>query len=70
MLVDNASLTNAAAIEVLEIAAEVKVQVATEAGESDVRMRESITLIENIRHSFEADSPDTYFAGSRSIKSA
>lgn len=55
MLVENRSLTNSQAIEVVRIAAEVKVEVAVAAGESDGRMRESIALLSRMESSLKAD---------------
>jgi hypothetical protein len=54
-LVGNATLTTAEAVEVVTIAAEVKVEVASLAGESQGRMRESLALLSKIAESFEAD---------------
>lgn len=55
MLVENNCLTNTQAIEVVRIAAEVKVEVAVAAGESDGRMRESLALLSKMESSFKAD---------------
>ncbi len=55
MLVENKVLTNNQAIEVVRIAAEVKVEVAVAAGESDGRMRESLELLSRMESSFKAD---------------
>jgi hypothetical protein len=56
-LVDNATLTAAEAVDVVTIAAKVKLEVAREAGESQGRMRESLALLSKIMNSFAADSP-------------
>jgi hypothetical protein len=56
-LVDNATLTAAEAVDVVTIAAEVKVEVATASGESQGRMRESLALLSKIMNSFAADRP-------------
>ena len=53
-LVDNATLTTAEAVEVVTIAAEVKVEVASLAGESQGRMRESLGLLSKIAESVKA----------------
>lgn len=54
-LVDKATLTAAEAVEVVTVAAEVKVEVAKVAGESEGRMRESLVLLAKMAASFEAD---------------
>jgi hypothetical protein len=54
-LVENSALTNLQAIELIRIAAEVKVEVATAAHESDGRMQASLTLLSKMANSFEAD---------------
>jgi hypothetical protein len=51
-LVENSTLTNVEAVELIRIAAEVKVEVATAAHESDGRMQESLALLSS---SFETD---------------
>ncbi len=56
-LVENGVLTNAGAIQIVSCAAEVKVEVAAAAGESNKRMNESLRLLEKMRRSFEADGP-------------
>ena len=57
-LVDAAVLTTADAVQIVRAAAEVKVEVAMAARESDTRMRESLKLLDRLRRSFEADLPD------------
>ena len=54
-LVENSTLTNAAAIDVVRVAAEVKVEVAEGTGESDGRMQASLILLSLIEASFESD---------------
>ena len=54
-LVDNATLTTAEAVEVVTIAAEVNVEIASLAGESQGRMRESLGLLSKIAESVKAD---------------
>jgi hypothetical protein len=54
-LVENSTLTNVKAIELIRIAAEVKVEVATAARESDARMQESLALLSKMACSFETD---------------
>jgi hypothetical protein len=54
-LVDNATLTNAEAIDIIEIAAEVKQEVAAATGESKGRMHESLDLLSKMAGSFRAD---------------
>ena len=53
MLVDRGALTNTDAVEVVQTAAEVKVEVASAAGESAKRMTESLVLLAKMRSSFE-----------------
>ena len=55
MLVDIRILSLGQAVEVLQIAAEVKIEVAAAAGESKARMNESLALLEKISNSFEYD---------------
>jgi hypothetical protein len=55
MLVENRTLSNGQAIEVIQIAAEVKTQVAEAAGESKARMNESLALLAKMSSSFAAD---------------
>ena len=55
MLVETRVLTNSQAIEVVRVAAEVKLEVAVAAGESNGRMRESLTLLSKMEDSFRAD---------------
>ena len=57
MLVERGALTNTEAIEVVQTAAEVKVEVASAAGESCKRMKESLTLLAKMQCSFESDQP-------------
>jgi hypothetical protein len=54
-LVENSTLTNVEAVELIRIAAEVKVEVATAAHESDSRMQESLALLSKMASSFETD---------------
>lgn len=54
-LVENSTLTNTEAVELIRIAAEVKVEVATAAHESDGRMRESLELLSKMASSFATD---------------
>lgn len=54
-LVANAVLSNGQAVEVIEIAAEVKVEVATADHESRKRIDESLKLLADIQASFESD---------------
>ena len=54
-LVDKGQLSVADALEVIETAADVKVEVATAAGESKTRMNESLVLLGKMRASFETD---------------
>lgn len=56
-LVENATLTTAEAVEVITIAAEVKIEVAVASGESKGRMRESLNLLSKMAASFEVDRP-------------
>ena len=58
MLVERGALTNTQAIEVVQTAAEVKVEVASAAGESAKRMIESLVILERMRSSFESDQPE------------
>ena len=58
MLVERHALTNAEAIEVVQTAEEVKVEVAQAAGESSKRMNESLILLAKLRCSFESDKLD------------
>ena len=58
MLVECGALTNTQAVEVLEIAAEVKVEVATAAGESNKRMKESLALLAKMQGSLESDQSE------------
>jgi hypothetical protein len=55
MLVDPRILSLNQAIEVIQIAAEVKTEVAAAAGESKARMNESLALLANMSNSFESD---------------
>ena len=55
-LVANAVLSNSQAVEVIEIAAEVKVEVATAHHESKKRMNESLRLLADMQASFESDA--------------
>ena len=55
MLVDQGILSLDQAVEVIQIAAEVKTEVAAAAGESKARMNESLALLANMSKSFESD---------------
>ncbi len=57
MLVETKRLTNAQAVDVVQTAAVVKVEVAEAAGESRSRMLESLALLSRMEHSFKADEP-------------
>jgi hypothetical protein len=54
-LVDHRILSLDQALEVIQIAAEVKVEVAAAAGESKARMNESLALLAKMAGSFECD---------------
>ena len=54
-LVDSATLTNPEAIEIVDAAAQIKVEVATAAGESKGRMNESLELLARMSASFTTD---------------
>ena len=54
-LVDKSALTVAEAIEVIEVAQEVKMQVATFNGESARRIQDSLDLLSKMVDSFESD---------------
>lgn len=60
MLVERNVLTNTEAVEVVQTSAEVKVEVATAAGESSKRMHESLTLLNKMQSSFESDQPEEH----------
>ncbi len=53
-LVDNTTFSSAEAVIILQIAAEVKAELAATTGESDGRLQESLQLLTAIRTSFEA----------------
>ena len=55
MLVDHRILSLDQAVEVIQIAAEVKTEVAAAAGESRARMNESLALLAGMSNSFESD---------------
>lgn len=57
MLVDTSVLTNAEAITTVVAACEVKTEVATAAGESVGRMKQSLELLNAMCASFRADGP-------------
>lgn len=57
MLVERSVLSVADAVAVVETAAEVKVALATDAGESQGRMQASLDLLFRISDSFAADLP-------------
>ncbi len=57
MLVERGAITNTQAVEVVQTAAEVKVEVATSAGESAKRIKESLALLERMQSSLESDQP-------------
>jgi hypothetical protein len=50
-----ASLTTSQAVDIIKSAAEVKVEVATAAGESKGRMEASLSLLAKMATSFEVD---------------
>jgi hypothetical protein len=54
-LIEHSALTNVQAVELIRIAAEVKVEVATAAHESKGRMEESLALLSKMASSFETD---------------
>ena len=54
-LVEKATISNNDAMQIVRSAAEVKLEVATAAGESDKRMKESLVLLEDMLFSFEVD---------------
>lgn len=56
-LVENATLTTADAVVVIETAAELKVEVAAVTGESEGRKQESLDLLAKMAASFEVDQP-------------
>lgn len=55
MMVEKSVITNGEAIEVIQTAAEVKIEVATAEGESKKRMKESLFLLSAMQVSFAAD---------------
>ncbi len=55
ILVENEVLTKGSAIAAIQSAADVKVEVAEATGESHGRMQESLSLLANMKASFEAD---------------
>ena len=55
MLVERKVLSLDQVVEVIQIAAEVKTEVAAAAGESKARMNESLALLANMSNSFESD---------------
>ena len=55
MLVDRRILSLDQAVEVIQIAAEVKTEIAAAAGESKARMNESLALLANMSNSFKSD---------------
>jgi hypothetical protein len=57
-LVGKHILTNRDAIDLIQVAADVKVEVATAAGESETRMRESLALLSKMAESFKADAAE------------
>ncbi len=60
MLVERGAITNTQAVEVVQVAAEVKIEVATSAGESAKRIKESLDLLAKMQSSFESDEPGDY----------
>lgn len=46
------------AIEIVDVAAEVKAEVAAELGDSPPTMRRSLALLEALSHSLRGDAPD------------
>lgn len=57
-LVEKHTLTNQDAIDLIDVAAGVKVEVAAAAGESETRMRESLALLSKMAESFKADAAE------------
>ena len=55
MLVENRTLSNGQAIELIQIATDVKMEVAAASGESKARMNESLALLAKMSSSFAAD---------------
>jgi len=55
MLIEHEVLSLEQAVEVIEIAAEVKTEVAAAAGESKTRMNESLALLADMATSLESD---------------
>jgi hypothetical protein len=55
VLVDHGILSLDQAVEVIQVAAEVKTEVAVAAGESEARMNESLALLAKMSSSFESD---------------
>ena len=56
VLIERGVLTNADAVGVVQMAAEVKVDVAEAAGESKARMRESVALLARMANSLGVDA--------------
>lgn len=54
-LVDKSTFSASEAVTVLQVAAEVKQELAANTGESDSRLHESLNLLSAIQTSFEAD---------------
>jgi len=57
-LVGRAVITVEEAIEIVEVAAEVKAEVAAELGDSPATMRHSLALLESISRSLRGDASD------------
>ncbi len=55
MLVERGAITTTQAIEVVQTAAEVKVQVATSPGESAQRLKKSLALLARKQPGFKSD---------------
>lgn len=56
-LIETGALTTRQALEVVQIAGEVKVEVATQSGESSKRMNESLALLAALATSLKTDIP-------------
>ena len=67
MLVERGAITNKEAVEVVQVAAEVKAEVATCAGESAKRIRESLDLLAKMQNSLESDQLEEG-GGSNSVR--
>lgn len=56
-LIARGVVTNGTAIEIVETAREVKVEVASELGDSPATLRRSLVLLQNLSASLESDQP-------------